>query len=171
MNVHFPFYLAELSSQSSYAGTSRSHIPGRPPVKPILDRSPSPGGSPSSPVRTCILARINCTGISRFDEYHHRPINVETISYPDNYQFLTTDSRGEFRFIEPKEQLPTVSYKSTGAYIGILDHEGIFHGLYNLLRTRIKVINNYVQTLSKMSLSECQEFPDGEVCSVFDVRS
>lgn len=161
----FLFSLTE-SSQSGHPGASSSRIPNKPPSPdgPVLARSQSssPEGRPPSLARPCILAMINDSRRDQLIEYHHRPINVENLIYPNNYQFLTTNSRGELRFIEPNESLPTVTYRSTGDIIGILDHDGIFRGLYNLIGRRVKIIygESYIH---QMAPTERYEFPDGEL--------
>lgn len=69
---------------------------------------------------------------------------------------------GDFRYIEQNEQLPTVAYESNGDIIGILDHEGIFHGLYDLHGKRVKITKRHSHII-EMGLGESHEFPDGEL--------
>lgn len=161
----FPIPFAELSSQVGNHGASGSRNPGgehSPPGRPILIRSPSPDGSPPSPVRSCVLAPINQSGGVLPIPYHHPPLYVEKLIYPSNYLFLTTNARGELRFIEQNEQLLTVSYQANGDIIGILEHDGIFRGLYNLIGVRL-IIKYRESYIHHMGTRERNLFPDGEL--------
>lgn len=97
----------------------------------------------------------------------HQPVYLKTLVYPDIYQFLTKKyPKGDFRFIEPNEQLVTVILESSNEIIGILDHLNIFHGVYNLATNRVKLLNmqnedGMVFHINRISNNECAEFPDG----------
>lgn len=161
-----------MQSGENLSGGTR--IRGSSADSPLLVRSlsASQASRPSSSLKTCVLARIYRSGGSRFTEYQHQPLNVEKIVYPTIPRFQTqTYPGGTLRLIESDEELLTVSYKSNGEIVGILDHDGIFQGVYNMAGARVKLFKRKILgrlTLQSTSISpaERKELPDGVLCEV-----